>query len=153
MGDFVMQMVDSNQRKLTSEEIIGIAASNTNVGRPFKQVKEMLTIEWSMPGVWKMRNGNTIFVVHKSKIPGYGYFRALNADTARNFLESSRVFADAAYKVGFDVVVTQFKDPTILNIFRAIGRDQPANMGYSVQKTDDGGFQVTLVLGPARGNQ
>lgn len=146
-----MQMVDSNQQKLTSEQIIEIAAENTKAGRPIEEVKNMLKVEFSMPSVWKMQHGNTIFVVHKTKLPGCGYFRALNADTARNFLESSRVFAAAAYKVGFDTVVTQFTEPTILNIFKAIGRNQPANMGYAVQKTNDGGFQVTLTLGAKRG--
>jgi hypothetical protein len=148
-----MQMVDSKQKMLTSDEICLIAAKNTGVDRPPEQVLQMLKIELNMPNTWKMRNGNTIFVCHKSKQPGYGYFRALNADTARNFLESSRIFADAAYKVGFDVLVTQFKDESILNIFKTIGRPQPANMGYAVQRTDDGGYQVTLVLGPARGGK
>ena len=100
--------------------------------------------------VWKMRQGNTIFVVHKTKYPGAGFFRALNADTARNFLASSQVFMKAAYQVGFDVVVTQFDDPTILNIFRMIARTQPENMGYAVQKTEEGGYQVTLKLGASR---
>lgn len=146
-----MQMVDSNQHQLTSEQIIEIAAANTKVDRPIEDVKNMLKVEFSMPNVWKMRHGNTIFVVHKTKMAGQGYFRALNADTARNFLESSRIFAAAAYKVGFDLVVTQFNDPSILNIFRAIGRNKPANMGYAVQKTEDGGYQVTLTLGAKRG--
>ena len=149
-----MEMVDSKQQKLNSQQVIEIAAMNTKVGRPIKQVKEMLTVEWSMPNTWKMQEGNTIFVVHKSKEPGYGFFRALNADTARNFLENSRVFCQAAYKVGFDVVVTQFTDPTILNIFKMISRNPvQEGMGYAAQKTTDGGFQVTLVLGPIRGGK
>lgn len=146
-----MKMVDSNQQQLTSEQIIEIAAENTKVARPIKEVKEMLTIEFRMPNVWKMRQGNTIFIVHKSKEAGYGYFRALNADTARNFLVNSRVFADAAYKVGFDVLVTQFQDTSLLGVFKAISRDPVREgMGYSAQKTSDDGLQVTLVLGPAR---
>ena len=146
-----MKMVDSNQQKLTSEQIIEIAAENTKVGRPIKEVKDMLTIEFRMPNVWRMREGNTIFIVHKSKEAGYGFFRALNADSARNFLVNSRVFADAAYKVGFDVVVTQFTDMSLLGIFKVIARDPVRKgMGYSAQKTSDGGLQVTLVLGPAR---
>lgn len=149
-----MEMIDSKQQELSGEQIIEIAAQNTGIERPPEQVKEMLKIEFSMPNTWKMRNGNTIFVVHKSDEPGYGYFRALNADTAPNFLENSRVFADAAYKVGFDVLVTQFQDPTLLNIFKAISRNPiREKMGYGVQRTDGGGFQVTLALGPARGGQ
>lgn len=146
-----MQMVDSNQKKLTSEQVIEVAAANTKVGRPIKQVKEMLTVEFSMPNIWKMRHGNTIFIVHKTKYPGYGYFRALNADVPRNFIENSRIFADSAYKVGFDVVVTQFVDSSLLGIFKVISRNpMRGGMGYAAQKTKDGGYQVTLQLGAAR---
>ena len=146
-----MEMVDSKQKQLTGEQIIEVAAANTKVGRPMKQVKEMLMVEFTMPNVWKMRHGNTIFVVHKTKYPGAGFFRALNADSARNFIENGRVFVDAAYKVGFDTVVTQFNDASLLGIFKVISRN-PVNekMGYAVQKTDDGGYQVTLQLGPQR---
>ena len=147
-----MQMVDSKVQKLSGEQIIDIAAKNTKVDRPLNQVKEMLTIEFKMPNTWKMREGNTIFICHKSKEPGYGYFRALNADTAVNFLQNSRVFADAAYKVGFDVLVTQFSDSSLLGLFKMISRNPVREgMGYAAKKTKDGGFQVTLVLGPARG--
>ena len=145
------QMVDSNQQQLSSEQIIEIAAANTKTDRPMKQVKEMLTIEFSMPNVWKMQSGNTIFVVHKTNKPGAGFFRALNADTAVNFLQNSRVFADAAYKVGFDVLVTQFNDTSLLGLFKMISRNPVREgMGYAAQKLKDGGMQVTLVLGPSR---
>ena len=149
-----MDLVDSKQKRLTSEQVIEIAAANTKVGRPMKQVKEMLTIEFSMPNVWKMQEGNTIFVVHKTKYPAYGFFRALNADTPQNFVQNGRVFADAAYKVGFDVVVTQFSDSSLIGIFKVISRNPVREgMGYAVQKTDDGGYQVTLKLGAARGEE
>jgi hypothetical protein len=143
-------MIDSKQKKLTSAQIIEVASQNTGVQRPIDQIKQMLTVEFNMTNVWKMRQGNTIFVVHKSNLPGYGWFRALNADTAKNFLENSRVFADSAYKVGFDVVVTNFTDPTILNIFKMISRNPVRDgMGYAVQKAQNG-YRVTLVLGPKR---
>lgn len=144
-------MIDSNAQKLTGEQIVEIAAKNTKVDRPIKEVKEMLTIEFNMPNIWKMREGNTIFICHKSERAGYGYFRALNADTARNFLQNSRVFADAAYKVGFDVLVTQFNDSNLLGLIKMIFRNPVREgMGYAAQKTDNGGFQVIFVLGPQR---
>lgn len=149
-----MDLVDSKQKRLTSEQVIEIAAANTKVGRPMKQVKEMLTVEFSLPNVWKMQEGNTIFIVHKTKYPAYGFFRALNADIPQNFVQNGRVFADAAYKVGFDVVVTQFSDSSLIGIFKVISRNPVREgMGYAVQKTDDGGYQVTLKLGAARGEQ
>ena len=145
-----MQMIDSNQQKINSLAIIKVAAQNTKADRPLKQVIELLTIEYANPKVWKMQQGNTIFVVHRTNIPGKGFFRAFNADTARMFIENSRVFMKAAYEAGFDIVVTQFTDASLLNIFRVIGRSQPAGMGYGVQRTDDDGYQVTLRLGPSR---
>ena len=64
------------------------------------------------------------------------------------------MFADAAYKVGFDVVVTQFSDSSLIGIFKVISRNPVREgMGYAVQKTDDGGYQVTLKLGAARGEE
>lgn len=146
-------VVDSQTKQLSTDEIIEIAAKNTKAKRPLEQVKHMLTVELHMPGIWKLRTGNTIYIVHRSKTPGHGFFRALNADAPRNFIASGRAFAAAAYKAGFDVLVTQFDDPTLLNIFRVIGRDKPEGMGYAVQKTDNGGFQVTLKLGQSRGGK
>lgn len=148
-----MPIVDSKVKMLPVEEIIRTAAKDTGVNRPEQEVFEMLQIELSMPNIWKCRHGNTLYIVHKSAKPGYGYFRALNADTAQNYVESGRAFMVAAYKVGFDVLVTQFQDPTVLNIFKIIGRDKPAGMGFAVQRTNTQGYQVTLQLGPPRGGQ
>jgi hypothetical protein len=146
-----MEMVDSNQTKLNGEQIIEIAATNTKVDRPMKQIKEMLLIEFNMPNVWKMREGNTIFVVHKTKYAGYGFMRALNADTARNFIRNGRVFCQSAYEVGFDVVVMQYNDPNITGILKAVLRDPvQQEMGCVFQKTKDGGMQATVQLGPLR---
>ena len=66
-------------------------------------------------------------------------------------MQNSRVFADAAYKVGFDVLVTQFNDTSLLGLFKMISRNPVREgMGYAAQKLKDGGMQVTLVLGPSR---
>ena len=111
----------------------------------------MLNIELGLPNVWKLQQGNTVFITHRVPQPGWGYFRALNADTAPNFLENSKVFIDAAYKAGFDNLVTQFDDPTILNIFKMISRNPPRpQMGYKVDRTNVGGYQVQVKLGPSR---
>lgn len=143
-------VVDSTQQMLTDRDIALIAAKESGINRSDDDVINLLSIEFSLPNTWKMRNGNTIFVVHKSKQPGYGFFRALNADTARNYLENSKIFISAAYDAGFDFLVTQFEDPSILNIFKAIGRAQPQDMGYAVQKTNTGGYQVTVQAGKPR---
>lgn len=147
------KMVDSREQMLSAPQIMAIAAESTGVNRPVEEVLQMLSLELSLPNIWKCREGNTLFICHKSNHPGYGYFRALNADTAQNYVENGRKFMVAAYKAGFDVLVTQFKDPSVLNIFKIIGRDKPKNMGYRVERTNDEGYQVTLKLGPMRGGK
>lgn len=145
-------ITDSRQKMLTVGEILETAAHETGVNRPFKEALQMLKIELTLPNIWKCREGNTLFIVHKSAHKGVGYFRALNADTAQNYVENSRKFIDAAYKVGFDYLVTQFEDPSILNIFKIIARDNPPDMGFKAQNTNTGGYQVTVKLGKSRGD-
>jgi hypothetical protein len=90
-----------------------------------------------------------VFLMHHAK-GRIGTFRALNADTARNYLENSRTFIQDAYKMGFDILVSDFQDPTIMNIFKGISRNPPQEgMGYRAERTKTG-FRVTVKLGPAR---
>jgi hypothetical protein len=52
--------------------------------------------------------------------------------------------------MGFDTLVSEFEDPTIMNIFKAISRNPPQEgMGYRAEKTSNG-FRVTVKLGPKR---
>jgi hypothetical protein len=148
-----MALVNSKQHILKPAQIIEIAAEETKEKASLKEVKTLLLKEFSLPGSWKCQEGNTIFIVHTSKKPRYGVFRAINADTAQNYLENSKEFAKAAYEVGYDVLITQFTDPAILQIFKAISRNPVQDkMGYVAQKLEhDAGYQVTLMLGPQRG--
>ena len=157
-------MVDSNQQELPTDQIVKIAAENTRSPYEFKQVYLTFVSELGMEGVAIYRFGNTIFIIHRSESkPEYGMFRALNADTAENFVENSKKFADQAYADGFKALKTQFSDPSILNLFKMIGREQKAlynsqritvgttTLGYHFAKTKDNQIQVTLVLGERLG--
>lgn len=147
----MIQMVDSQQEELSVDDIIGIAGMNTDSGMDYKTLKASITAELNMPNTLFLRQGNTLFIIHKAK-PRVGYFRALNGDVSKNFLENSREFIQACYKMGFDTMATEFTDPTLLGIFRYISRNPPnPNMGYEVQNTDDGGYYVTVQCGPRRG--
>jgi hypothetical protein len=145
------QMVDSQQQELSVEDIIGIAGMNTDSGVTQAQLINMINAELQMEDTLFLRQGNTLFIIHKAK-PRVGYFRALNADTAPNFLQNGNEFIKACYKMGFDTMATEFTDPTILSVFRYISNNPPnPNMGYEVQKTSNGGFYVTVQCGPRRG--
>lgn len=142
-------LVDSKEKQLGEQAILMIAAQETKSQYPASTVYAAIVKEMNIPGTSVLREGNTLFVLHA--IEGrVGMFRALNADTARNYLESSYAFIQAAYKMGFDTLVSEFEDPTIMNIFKAISRNPPQEgMGYKAERTKTG-FRVTVKLGPKR---
>lgn len=142
-------LVDSKKKMLKEEAVLMVAAESTKSKYPAATVLAALVEEMNTYGTTCYRAGNTIFVMHHAK-DRIGFFRALNADTARNYLENSYEWVQAAYKMGFDTMVTDFEDPTILNVFKAISRRPPQEgMGYKAEKTKDG-YRVTLKLGPKR---
>ena len=142
-------LVDSKKKKLGEQAILMIAAQETKSPHPASTVYAALVQEMNMEGTSIVRDGNTLFIVHNAG-NRVGVFRALNADTARNYLESSYAFIQAAYKMGFDTLVSEFEDPTIMNIFKAISRNPPQEgMGYKAERTKTG-FRVTVKLGPKR---
>jgi hypothetical protein len=142
-------LVDSKKKQLSQEAILMIAAQETKSPYPASTVYAAMVKELNMQGTSIVRDGNTLFVIHVGE-GRTGIFRALNADTARNYLESSYAFIQGAYKMGFDTLVSEFEDPTIFNIFKAISRNPPQEgMGYRAERTKKG-FRVTVKLGPKR---
>ena len=142
-------LVDSKKKELSIDAILMIAAQETKSPYPASTVYAAIVKEMNIPGASIVREGNTVFVIHVGE-GRTGIFRALNADTARNYLESSYAFIQGAYKMGFDVLVSDFEDPTIFNIFKAISRSPPQDgMGYRAERTKKG-FRVTVKLGPKR---
>ena len=142
-------LVDSKKKELSVEAILMIAAQETKSPHPASSIYAAMLKEMNMPGTSIVRDGNTLFVIHVGE-GRTGIFRALNADTARNYLENSYAFIQGAYKMGFDTLVSEFEDPTIFNIFKAISRNPPQEgMGYRAERTKTG-FRVTVKLGPKR---
>jgi hypothetical protein len=142
-------LVDSNKKELSVEAILMIAAQETKSPYLASTVYAAMVKEMNMPGTSLVRDGNTIFIIHNAE-GRVGLFRAFNADTARNYLESNYAFAQAAYKMGFDILVSEFTDPPIMNILKAISRNPPQEgMGYRAERTKQG-FRVTIKLGPKR---
>lgn len=150
------QLVDSNQQKLALQDVIKIAAKNTKSKYTFNQVFLSIMKELTLPDSIVIQLGNTVFLMHRSKKdPYYAAMRALNADTAQNYLDNSEKFAKMAYdKYKIDVIVSHYEDPTLNKIFEYVGRNKPAGMGFNIVKAKDGkSFMATAKLGPFRGAQ
>ena len=142
-------LTDSKKKELSVEAVLMIAAQQTKSKYSAEQVYASLVKEMNMEGTSVYRQGNTVFLMHHAK-GRIGIFRALNADTARNYLDNSYTFIKDAYDMGFDILVSDFQDPTIMNLFKGISRNPPReDMGYRAEKTKTG-FRVTVKLGPAR---
>lgn len=147
-----MPLVDSKQQMLQVGELLTIASENTESEYPPEFLYATFVKEVQMPDSKFLRYGNTLYIIHGSpQDPRKGQFRALNADTAENFLQSGFQFVIDAYKAGYDVLVTEFKDQSLLNIFRTVSRTPPnPGMGYQVEMTQDNQYRVTLQLGTPR---
>lgn len=138
------------KRQMTSSEIIKVATQIQSPGMPQEEAFKLIAAEIQQPATKFFRQGNTLFIIHPTENPRVGFFRALNADDARSYLDNCVEFTKAAYALGFDILFTQFKDPSLINIFRYVGRNKPADMGYTVEQTADGEYQVTVQVGPRR---
>ncbi len=133
-------MVDSREQELSPEDIVAIAAMNTDAGVDRSKAIAMVNEELKMDDTLFVRQGNTLFIIHKAQ-PGVGWFRAFNADVAANYLQNSLEFIRACYKMGFDTMASTFYDPAILQIFRYISKNPPnSEMGYNLRKLSDGQF-------------
>jgi len=141
-------LVDSKHKHLNMQQIIKIALHQTESEHTFKVAFLAIVKELTLPNAKPIRIGNTLFIIHPSpKDSKHGMFRALNADTAANYLENSKRFVKEATKLGFQILVTQFQNRTILTIFKAIEKNPPnKGMWYTTRSLENGGYQVTLGL-------
>lgn len=143
-----MKMVDSSEKKLNVADIAAIALQNTDSKYDPKVGFPAILAELSQPNTEHIQIGNTLFVVHSGE-NGQGFFKSLNADTARNFYENSMKFCVwAKNKLGMRVLMTQFKDKHIEVLFRAIAKKPPMpGMGYQVFHMKSGETRIVLSLG------
>jgi hypothetical protein len=147
-------LIDSHQRKLSPTQIIEQAVQNIpNNKYSADQTLASVITETRMPHSFVMQEGNTLFVIHAGK-DRVALFRALNADTGKNYLENSLIFTKAMYMAGFDSMVSHFDDPAIIKVFQYVARHPfQRDMGMEVRRHEDGGYLGIVQLGPQRGEK
>jgi len=148
-------LVDSTTKKLTIPEIVAVATKETMSEYAPAAVLASVASELQQPETYSILEGNTLFIIHKGKGRN-GMFRALNADVPANYLNNCLVFSSAAYKLGFDSLITQFKDKSLLNIFRFVEKNRQKvnpDMGFLAQQGENGDYIVTIKLGPERAGE
>jgi len=142
------KMIDSKKEKLNFAEIAGIAFENTRLSVPKKFAMTGVLAEVNQPDTDVKQIGNTVFILHEGK-NGQGFFKALNADTAANFVANSKKYVVyAKNEMQIDMLVTEFTDPAISKLFHTIAKAPPMpGMGFKEYKKDNGGFRIVLNLG------
>jgi hypothetical protein len=148
-------LVDSQTKQLTVPEIVAIATKQTQSQYSPAAVLASVYEELKQPKTYSIIEGNTLFIIHKGKGRN-GMFRALNADVPAKYLNNCLVFAKAVYQLGFDNIITQFKDPSLVNIFKFVEKNREKvnpDMGFNVRKAENGDFVVSVKLGPERAGE
>lgn len=145
-----MKPVDSKQKVVSLTELIVASNQAQETGFPPQQAVLMAVAEMSMPVNEHMRFGNTLFIINKGQGRN-GYMSAMNIDTPRNFIENVKKFIDSAYLLGFDNLVTIFKQPELIQVFRIIAKNPPRpEMGYELKENRNGDYVANFKLGPSR---
>ena len=145
-----MQPVDSKQKVVNLTELIVASNQAQETGFPPQKAVLMAVAEMSMPMNDHMRFGNTLFIINKGEGRN-GYMSAMNIDTPRNFIENVKKFIDSAYLLGFDNLVTIFKQPELIQVFRIIAKNPPRpEMGYEIKVNKQDKYIANFKLGPSR---
>ena len=145
-----MKPVDSKQKMVSLTELIISSNEAQQTNYTPQQAVLMAVAEMSMPINKHMRFGNTLFIINKGEGRN-GYMSAMNIDTPRNFIENVKKFIDSAYLLGFDNLVTIFKQEELIQVFRIIAKNPPRpEMGYEIKINRNGDYVANFKLGPSR---
>lgn len=145
-----MKPVDSKKNMVGLTELIISSNEAQQTNYTPQQAVFMAVAEMSMPINKHMRFGNTLFIINKGEGRN-GYMSAMNIDTPRNFVENVKRFIDSAYLLGFDNLVTIFKQEELIQVFRIIAKNPPRpEMGYEIKINRNGDYVANFKLGPSR---
>ena len=145
-----MKPVDSKKNMVGLTELIISSNEAQQTNYTPQQAVLMAVAEMSMPINKHMRFGNTLFIINKGEGRN-GYMSAMNIDTPKNFVENVKRFIDSAYLLGFDNLVTIFKQEELIQVFRIIAKNPPRpEMGYEIKINRNGDYVANFKLGPSR---
>lgn len=114
-----MPQIDSKQRQLSIPEVVAQAAAQSNHELPIQTILVAFVKEASMPNTDVDKFGNTVFITHFDKTKTKAVGRALNVDTARNFLDNGEEYMRKLYKQGVRRFCTWFNSPSFAMSFEA----------------------------------
>ena len=140
--------VDSKEEQLSIPEIITQAVyNNPPEGIPPYAAIISIVHEGAMPHTEVKQYGNTVFITHFSEDKDLAVGRALNIDTAQNFIYNGEDYFRDLVKGGTRKFVAQFKQASFARAFMMFKRKPiTTDMEMWMVNTDDGQVQVRIAL-------
>jgi hypothetical protein len=141
-------MVDSKKKQLSIPDIVMQAVHNNPMpGIPPHAAILGIVKESTLPNTESVRYGNTLFIAHFSKDRDLAVGRALNVDTASNFVSSGEEYFRDLVKRGTTKYVTQFYQKSYAMGFTALKRKPiTTKMQIWVLDTPKGETQVRIAF-------
>lgn len=140
--------VDSKKEQLSIPEIITQAVYNTPIEGvpPYAAILGIIK-EGTMPNTEVNQYGNTVFITHFSEDRDLAVGRALNVDTASNFVDNGEEYFRDLIDGGTRKFVTQFEQVSFARAFMVLKRRPiTSDMKMMMAKTRGGQMQVRVAL-------
>lgn len=147
-----MPITNSKEKDLPIPEIItGALADAKRDGQlgdlPVYAAMLSIVQEGAMENTDVEKIGNTVFITHYGQGGTRAVMRALNVDTARNYLDNSIQYISELARRGVQEMSSDFKDKRILQLFKSIARrPEFSHWGMKVIRAESGVMRAYVVL-------
>jgi len=143
--------IDSTKELLTPPQIlIEFLQRYGTDGIPMQAALAGLAQELGMDDAESIQFGNTAFISHYDEGEGLVFMRALNVDTAPNFVNNIENYVSYVYRRGVKTIVTNYDDnvisAAIKTAHRRISNNNPSLSAKLSFGTDDGQTVATITL-------
>jgi hypothetical protein len=143
-----MAQVDSNEVLLPGPEVIARAAAIQSSKLPVNVALVAIAREIAMPNTEVKQFGNTVFITHFSKDRDLAVGRALNMDTAANFITNGADYLRYLKTNGTTKFVTEFAQKSFRMAFEVWLKRKPvtSDMKMWIFDVSEGKTQVRIAL-------
>lgn len=143
--------IDSMKKLLEPPQIILQFANQYPGNHPVQAVVAAIAEELNMPDVDAIQFGNTVFISHYTEGDQDSVLmRAMNVDTAENYIDNTENYVVYAYGRGVKNIVTVFSDPAIESLIKTvkhrIDKNNPKLDAKLTFKRDEGQTSATIML-------
>lgn len=150
-----MKLVDSKNKVIPGPEIITRVVydmSEEELDGITPQVALIgLAKELTMDSVEPKQFGNTVFIGHYTDDKSGVFMRALNMDTAKNFVDNGEQYIKYLLDQGVDKMYSEFDGPQLLHVFKLFSkRPGTKDMIFNYTKIDENTNGVEVILDPSK---